>query len=358
MGRTLQKFLLAVLLLALIAIVGLPYLSQWAVRSLATGEFRRAESVWRTKYVAPFRARLELRAFDALEAKAAELRSSRECFPSGVAKLGAFYEETFGRLPQERMRDPDAWLLHLERLREWVDTRPGSITARVALAHALIGRAWAARGGGWASSVSEARAQSFEHDLDEARQLLLSCAPAARDEAEWYRALMKTQHGLGDDPAYRETYRIAFDRFPEDERFHIGMAGHLMPRWFGQPGEWERFAESCASQLPDSIGDEMYVRMLVDQDRFALNLFREHPQLSWERTRRGADAWHRRCPGSTQPMSALALFAWQTGHREDARRAFEAIGDTLELDVWHFDFRFGDARKWAQAGVPALANRD
>src|SRR6185295_2749829 len=109
---------------------------------------------------------------------------------------------------------------------------------------------------------------------------------------------------------------------------------HLMPRWYGAPGEWEGFAAACAKSLPDSLGPEIYARIVVLQSNYVENVFAESDELSWEMLARGLDAWERRCPESIMPRSARALLAWESGRHDLARSTFVAVGDTVELDVW------------------------
>jgi hypothetical protein len=126
------------------------------------------------------------------------------------------------------------------------------------------------------------------------------------------------------------------------------MSVHLMPRWYGEPGEWEAFALTCARTMPGSPGAEVYARIVVDQSTFVDNVFEESSELSWPLLLQGLEAWGQRYPGSIQPRSALAMLAWQSGRREEARRAFAAVGDTVELEIWRRPDRFLRARRWAQ----------
>jgi hypothetical protein len=128
------------------------------------------------------------------------------------------------------------------------------------------------------------------------------------------------------------------------------MSNHLMPRWYGEIGEWEAFAMTCARSLPDSLGPEVYARIVVGQSKFVDNVFEASHGLSWAMLSKGIDAWEQRCPESTQPRSARAMLAWQSGRRTIARRAFAAVGDTVELEIWRRPERFLRARHWAQAG--------
>ena len=298
---------------------------------------------------------LQRRRYADLDALADTLRARPERFADGTSLLTALFEDGFGSVNDPN--DPAQWDRHLDRLREWMDTRPQSSAARVALAEALIGRGWAARGNSWAGEVSHPQWERFESDLDEAMLILTQSPPEARDDAQWYRTMMRALHGLGEeqDSTYRATFQEAIARFPDDPRFYVGMAGHLLPRWYGLPGQWEQFATEVVHQLPDSLGVEIYARILTEESRYTDSIFRDSPELSWETTSRGLDVWQRRYPRSHDPESARALLAWQAGRRDDARRAFAAVGDTVDLDVWHSVGRYRTARRWAAGGSELTA---
>jgi hypothetical protein len=298
---------------------------------------------------------LQLRRYADLDALADTLRARPACFADGTSLMTALFEDGFGAVNDPN--DPAQWDRQLDRLREWMDTRPQSSTARVALAEALIGRGWAARGNGWAGAVTSHHWERFESDLDEAMLILSQSPPEARDDPQWYRTMMRALHGLGEDQdsAYRATFQEAITRYPDDPRFYVGMAGHLLPRWYGVPGQWERFAGEVVEQLPDSLGVEIYARILTEESRYTDSIFRDSPALSWDLASRGLDAWQRRFPQSHDPGSARALLAWQAGRREEARRAFAAVGDTVDLDVWHSVNRYRTARRWASGGSELTA---
>jgi hypothetical protein len=154
--------------------------------------------------------------------------------------------------------------------------------------------------------------------------------------------------GPDQDSLYWEIFNEGRRKFPDDFRLYAHAAYHLMPRWYGQPGDWERFATWCVDSLPDSLGAEFYSRIVEDQSTYVVNVFRESTGLSWERTKRGLEAWQRRRPQSIQPRSALAKLAWEAGQPEDAAQAFAQLGDTCEVEIWRDSNRFLEAREWAR----------
>jgi hypothetical protein len=287
--------------------------------------------------------------FDALEQLADSLERHSVAWPSGRPKLTTFYDLGFGEV--DVASDPEAWATLLAELREWVDARPQSATARIALANALEARAWAARGPRIAVTVSEEGWRRFHSDVGEALGYLKQCPETALGSPEWHRAFMAVLHDMGTeaDSAYRAEAAHALRSFPGHAPLYAHFAYHLLPRWYGEKGELERFADESTRALPDSIADEFYARVVLSVVPYHANGLRDLPGLSWERTVRGLDDWHRRWPRSAQPRSALALLAWQKRDRESARRAFAALGDTVEMEIWEDGSDYWAARNWSES---------
>jgi len=114
------------------------------------------------------RAYFAAKDFIKLEALAKKYRTSKSCFANGIWKLGSVYS---GIVPGAERPDAE-WETDLATLREWVQARPNSITARVALAKALVDYGWKARGTGWAKTVKETDWKLFGGRLTEAVQIL------------------------------------------------------------------------------------------------------------------------------------------------------------------------------------------
>jgi hypothetical protein len=293
------------------------------------------------------RALLREQRFDEIEAIAESLRASNACWPSGAPKLVSFAERGFEEV--DDASQPEQWLDHLTGLRQWKDARPRSILARIALAEALIGRGWTARGSGYAKTVRKSQWDRLYSDLDEAEGILRQCPARARDNPLWYEAMLEVQHSLGDhrDSTYRALLLEAIAKFPLHHRFYANAAIHLMPRWYGGPGAMAAFTLNATRLLPDSLADEYYARVVTSQADYYSNVFTENLGLSWQHTFKGLRLWRKHWPQSTQPASALALLACMAGRPQYAREAFAQLGDTLDLDIWGTRQRYDRARTYA-----------
>jgi hypothetical protein len=97
--------------------------------------------------------------FAELDQMADAARSSKARFPGGGWKLSRFYEAV---KPNGGGYQTDAdWKNHIELLQRWTAARPQSATARVALAEAYLRYAWAARGAGYANTVTDQGLAAF-----------------------------------------------------------------------------------------------------------------------------------------------------------------------------------------------------
>jgi hypothetical protein len=287
----------------------------------------------RSAYGTLVRDLLDARQFARLDGLADSLQQAGARFDNGATRLAAFYHWGMRTVADEK--DPEQWKRHLLRLREWRGARPQSVHAPVALAYALIGRGWAARGGDSAPAVTERGWRGFSGDLEEAGAILERCAATSKSTPPWYVAKLEVINGLnGDSPSYDAVYQEGIARFPAYNPFYLERAWHLMPRWFGKPGDLEAAAAECAPTLPDSLRDEIYARIVTAQIHYEDDVFKAYPRLDWDRTRRGLEIWRRHFPISPEPTAALARFAFQTGHHDVARSAFQSLGDTVHVEVW------------------------
>jgi hypothetical protein len=113
--------------------------------------------------------------FSELDKIADEVRSSKARFPGGSWKLSRFYDALDKTLVRGYETDAD-WQNHLALIQRWTTARPQSITARLALADAYLAYAWAARGSGYANTVTDQGWRLFEERANKAAEILQDSA--------------------------------------------------------------------------------------------------------------------------------------------------------------------------------------
>lgn len=292
--------------------------------------------------------------FDELDRMADEFRRTRARSSGGYPQLAEFYW-VFGKCPANV-----EWIEHVQRAQKWVSKKQDSVTARIALGYAHISCAWAARGSGWAGSVTEEGWKLFKEHLESAWRTLVEARKLPTKDAGLYSMLCLCGQGMGLPKSEVMEYfekGLSIDAFYYPLYFHV--AYYLLPRWHGQPGEWIKFAEDVSTTKPQE-GEAIYARIIwavvlslagsaefkEDEELFARN------GISWKRVKQGFLDIESRHPGSLRNLSAFCYLACLAGDRETACALFAKLAKHYDGDVWN-DYRL--YQKWRIWANPAPA---
>ena len=111
-------------------------------------------------YQAHIRSLFAQEDFAALDAEVRQVRQNQSRARGGTWKLYLFYEAVAS--PPSGAQPPDSdWRDRLAVIARWTAAHPDSAAARIALADAYVNYAWAARGNGYADSVSGSAGERF-----------------------------------------------------------------------------------------------------------------------------------------------------------------------------------------------------
>lgn len=173
--------------------------------------------------------------YDKLDEIADKFRSSKEQYLDGEWKLSALYR---GMSCSLRQVSEANCIKRLEKLKDWVASKPDSITAHVALAECMIGYAFHGRGGTFARDVTEGQWQLFNERIKDASDVIISAEKLSEDCPGWYAAYL----GLGlsgniDDDMYEQIFESAISYEPTYNLYYFRKAYHLLPRWHGAKGD-------------------------------------------------------------------------------------------------------------------------
>jgi len=285
------------------------------------------------------------RRFDELETEAKKLRASKETFENGSWRLVQFYNAF-----ECRDDEPESmWTLHDRIHQDWIAAKPESITARVAYADFLTSYAWHARSDEFADKVTQEGWRLFGERLAAARKVLDEAIALPEKDPYWYMVALTVALGQSWPKLQYDalvTDAIAFE--PQFWGYEVKRAHSLLPRWHGEPGDWEAFAEQAAAR-PGGFGAVIYARIVMNMLGYHNNVFRES-KASWPKTREGLQLLRQKYPESVDILSHLALLAAMANDRETAKAAFDELGDTYLPGVWGKPERFAHVRKWAQTG--------
>jgi hypothetical protein len=306
----------------------------------------RGEEALRVRFGGEIRRLLAAGRYDSLESIAEALRKPDARWASGGWKLRTYYYQGFDESLDKASEQE--WQSHLMHLRQWRLSSPRSITAPVALANALVGYAWMARGSGSGREVSDSGWRRMRSRLEEARSVLIDARKLPRACPGWWAAAQRVALGEGwNREIYEELFREAVRVEPTFDAYYELKALHLLPRWHGRQGEWEVFADSIADQLPPPLGDQHYARIVWFVQRYIGENVFEETQASWDRTKRGYEELVKAYPSSLELRSAFAYLAWQAADQPTARQQFVELGPRIDPGVWEDRPEFMEARKWA-----------
>ena len=313
-------------------------------------------SVESEPYVASITSYFVQRNFDQLEQEAHDARIGKERFAGGSWKIYNFYAGV--SLPGRKTpADESVWNTYLAITKDWVAAKPESATARIALADAHLALAWKARGSGYAHAVSDQSWDTFHSEAALAREALVEAAKRKERCPYWYVLMQTVALADGWDPQdARELFDRAVAFEPDFYYFYQNYATYLEPRWFGEEGEGEAFAEESSLHVGGDQGEIIYFETAsavvcpCDQEPDRLS------KMSWPRIQLGYEAIERLYGSSILKRNRFAYMAYVAKDRSAARRVFGEIGESWDNGVWSSRNEFEEARAWAMNGVEEPAS--
>lgn len=299
------------------------------------------------EYESPIRQAFIQGNYDQLETIVREAREKKGRAVGGTWKLVLFYEAIYKTFLTSEA-DESAWKMQFDSLNKWIAAKPESAAARISLAEAYGGYAWHARGNGYANSVSDRGWELFNEREGLAAQTLADAARLKEKCPYWYESMQAIALSQGwDKEQARELLEIAAASEPDYYHFYREYANFLQPKWYGEEGEVEAFAEDAADRMGGPKGDILYfeisslVACQCDAQDDAMQ------NMSWARIKRGYAALEQTYGVSSLKRNRFASMAVKEKDREAAREALAEIGSDWDKDVWVSDARFLSAKNWA-----------
>jgi len=289
--------------------------------------------------------------FAQLDKEAQKVRADKSRVQGGVWKLYVFYEG-LGKPAAGTHATAADWEAHLAGLKKWIAASPESATAHIALANAYIEYAWAARGEGYADSVSNSGWNRFGERIAWAKATLFEASRLKEKCAYWYEAMQIVALAEGWDKAHaRELFDQAAAFEPTYYHYYREYANFLLPKWYGEEGETQAFAEEVASRLSEPDASIIYYEIAsllacqCDKDRDSL------AGMSWPRVKQGYEKLTDLYGTSNLKLNRFAYMSFVANDQASARSVFPAIHDDWNHLVWHSAQNFEAAREWASGGA-------
>ena len=284
--------------------------------------------------------------FDRLEKIVSSLREGKVRSKGGNWQLNYCYENLSQRwtgfTPSR-----EKWLYGI--FDEWMEKKPESVTPRIAKAKAYIDFAWEARGGDYASTVTEAGWKKCREKLGRAHKLLVEAEKLYPSDPEIYA--LRLEIGRITNKSRKEMESI-FQKGIEVERaycpLYYEMATTLMQRWDGKKGELEAFMDRAVELTKKTEGESFYPRISDMIFRYyTFEDFQREFNIPYERLRRGYWDLLARYPEAHYYLNSFCYMACLNNDKDTARKLFARIGQDCDPEAWRGQDSFEYSRKWA-----------
>jgi hypothetical protein len=249
-----------------------------------------------------------------------------------------------------------AWTAHIAKLERWARSSPASPTPRIALAQTYLRFAWKARGHGYSNTVTPEGWALFKDRVQSARSTLEQSAVLAQNSPHWYLEMqgvaLDQQWDRGEFDALAER---ALAHEPSYYYFALSESNYLLPKWYGKPGDTERYAAQVADRIGGEEGDAVYFQIAA-----AINCCNrtQAPALSWRRVQRGFAAVESLYRSTNHQRNVMAYLAVRDGDVATARQLFARIGNDWSEAVWKTKAAFDAARTGKAVGTTSEATGD
>ena len=282
---------------------------------------------------------LDAKDYDEIERTAAQLARSKATTYGGDWLLQLFFE---GLVQSENEAD---WQKQRAQIQAWHSARPQSPLARAALAKSWVSGAWLARGGDFASEVPETAWTTVEQRLNKMSQVLddggdlaeqVKSSPLFFDVFQDWALLSGV-----DTESYNQLLQVQNAAHPQFWSASTRAAFRLLPRWHGEPGEWEAFAAREADRVGaaqgQETGDALYARTVMTIQRmfFRNRDIWEKTQADWPRTQRGLDVLLREFPDSLALQTTYFEMALAAKDWEKARALLPQINGKVDAQFYN-----------------------
>lgn len=280
--------------------------------------------------------------YDELEKLANTLRKTKARFPGGGWKIGRFYDGCSNSYY--------GWEELFRNLNKWMMKYPNSITAKVAASSAWSSYAWEARGGGYANTVGEKQWKLWDERMAKAYNLIKDDPANPKNDCpcRYFELLSITPHAKGwDRKNYEALFQKAIAYEPSFWGYYIVKSLKIIPRWYGEEGEWQKFAAEAAQMTSKKEGLGIYARIIMHMwDINEFKTFRE-PDISWKKTKQGFLDLERRYSNIPNHLNWFCLLSCVAGDKETARKLFKRIGDNPYTEIWKGRSNYEKWKRWA-----------
>lgn len=188
----------------------------------------------------------------------------------------------------------------------------------------------------------------FGQRIELGKAALLEAAREKEKCPYWYEAMQQVALAEGwDKQQARELLDQAAAFEPTFYHFYREYANFLLPKWHGEEGETQQFAEEISKRLGGPDGSIVYFEIAsllacqCDEERDSLE------GMDWARVKQGYVELRRLYGTSNLKMNRFAYMSFVAGDKDAARETIAALGDAWNPKVWQIAENFKSAKDWA-----------
>lgn len=201
-----------------------------------------------------------------------------------------------------------------------------------------IDYAWVARGGGFASSVTEENWKLFYARMKNAQTVLIRNKVVGSTMPAWYEYMVKIQMML--DDSQEEQDKIFFEGVERYKNFlplYISKRNALEPKWGGSWEAIDKFINWSVNNTKDTQGLRMYALLYfgVHDNMLAdLNFWKE-TLVKWPKFKQGLEDLTRLAPKSQYNLNIYASMACEANDKKTYLKVRSKISEPI---VWNWQY--------------------
>lgn len=283
--------------------------------------------------------------FDQLEKMAAQMRAEKKRFSNGNWQLNYFYSAF------EIGYDTPKYQENINYIEKWIAKYPASVTPMIAKAICLNWQGWSIRGYGYSNTVSPKSWKPFEQSLEQSLAVLKEAEKLNVKDPVLYSTWVNVAMGLGkkDDleTAFKKGIEIDPTFFP---LYNVHNFAYL-PKWYGEPGQYEKLAAQAADSTKAQLGDSLYFLLAMEMTSQVedVNQFIKSG-FDFNRVKQGQNDFAKQFPDCMDigKCNKMCYMACAAGDKESARDYFLDVGDQWQEKPWQNVETFKKYKSWAR----------
>ncbi|RSZ58390.1 DUF4034 domain-containing protein [Massilia atriviolacea] len=275
---------------------------------------------------------------------------SKKTTSDNVSALSPFFSgiaQSFNVACSKQARSNEEWLAHQASLSAWLESSPGSMAARLALALFDIEYAWYGRGSGYASTVDAASMKLFKQRMESAKRQLDALAGPGKDIPAWYQGMLSV--GLAQGWTH-EKFDALYDKAARIDPYYLdihytNVAFHAA-KWYGSDGEELSAIDRAARLTKGRLGEAMYTRLHSTKAQ-SPEMF-ETGGANWKRMKAGFEDYLR-IHSESRTRNNYAFYACMARDKPTLRQQLALLGRDLDPKKWNNDLQYAYCTTYAKS---------